>query len=91
MVGGIGVTLFYVFQHKGVMFIPGTEFLGDTPANWFLGIEPNAVGVVGAIVNFAVAGVVSRMSAPPPAAVQDLVDNIRLPEGVDISHVSRRE
>ena len=45
MVAGIGVTLFYVFQHKGIMFIPGTAFLGDTPANWFMGIEPNAFGV----------------------------------------------
>ena len=33
MISGIGITLFYVFQHKGIMFIPGTEFLGDTPAN----------------------------------------------------------
>jgi cation/acetate symporter len=29
MVSGIGVTLFYVFQHKGIFFIPGTAFLGD--------------------------------------------------------------
>jgi len=48
MIAGIGVTLFYVFQHKGIMFIPGTAFLGDTPANWFFGIEPNAFGAVGA-------------------------------------------
>ena len=33
MVAGIGVTLFYVFQHLGIMFIPGTAFLGDTPPN----------------------------------------------------------
>ena len=29
MVAGIGITLLYVFQHKGIMFIPGTSFLGD--------------------------------------------------------------
>ena len=52
MIAGIGITMLYVFQHKGIMFIPGTAFLGDTPANWFLGIEPNAFGVVGAIVYF---------------------------------------
>ena len=81
MVSGIGITLFYVFQHKGIMFIPGTAFLGDTPANWFLGIEPNAFGVVGALVNFAVAIVVSRFTAKPPQTVQQLVAHIRVPAG----------
>ncbi len=81
MVAGIGVTLYYVFQHKGIMFIPGTAFLGDTPANWFLGIEPNAFGVVGAIVNFAVAFAVSKLTAAPPQHVQEMVEHIRVPVG----------
>ncbi|MEM1113848.1 MAG: sodium:solute symporter family protein [Pseudomonadota bacterium] len=86
MVGGIGVTLFYVFQHKGIMFIPGTAFLGDTPANWFFGIEPNAFGVVGAIVNFGVAFGVSRLTSSPPDSVQDLVEHIRVPVGATAAH-----
>ena len=87
MISGIGVTLFYVFQHKGIMFVPGTAFLGDMPANWFLGIEPNAFGVVGALVNFAVALAVSRVTAEPPERVQDLVEDIRVPMGSDVAHV----
>lgn len=83
MVAGIGVTLFYVFQHKGIMFIPGTAFLGDTPANWFMGIEPNAFGVVGAIVNFAIAYGISAVSAQPPEKVQELVESIRIPAGAE--------
>ena len=79
MLAGIGVTLAYVFQHKGIMFIPGTSFLGDLPPNWFLGIEPNAFGVVGAIVNFSVTLTVSRLTAPPPESVQQLVEDIRVP------------
>jgi len=86
MLAGIGVTLFYVFQHKGIMFIPGTAFLGDTPENWFLGIEPNAFGVVGAIVNFSIAFIVTRVTQAPPKEVQDLVDNIRLPIGSTETH-----
>ncbi|MCB1856386.1 MAG: cation acetate symporter [Pseudomonadales bacterium] len=86
MVCGIGVTLFYVFQHKGIMFIPGTEFLGSMQPNWFLGIEPNAFGVVGAIVNFAVAAVVTKVTAPPPASVRELVDHIRIPAGASTAH-----
>jgi len=81
MVAGIGVTLLYVFQHKGIMFVPGTEFLGDMQPNWFLGIEPNAFGMVGAIVNFAVAAAVTAITAPPPASVRELVDHIRIPVG----------
>jgi cation/acetate symporter len=86
MVSGIGVTLFYVFQHKGIMFIPGTDFLGDTPANWFFGIEPNAFGVVGALVNFGVAFAVSKVTAAPPVAVQQLVENIRTPDHPPRAH-----
>ena len=80
MLSGLGVTLFYVFQHKGLLFIKETAFLGDMNANWFFGIEPNAFGAVGAIVNFLVAFAVCKVTAPPPEYVQQLVDNIRAPE-----------
>jgi cation/acetate symporter len=86
MISGISVTLFYVFQHKGIMFIPGTAFLGDTPANWFMGIEPNAFGCVGAVMNFAVAFAVSKVTASPPQEVQDLVEHIRIPAGATTAH-----
>ena len=81
MVTGIGVTLFYVFQHKGFMFIPGTSFLGGMPENWFLGIEPNAFGAIGAVFNFAVAFAVSRLTSAPPEHIQHLVEDIRVPAG----------
>ncbi len=79
MIAGIGVTLLYVFQHKGIMFIPGTSFLGDLKENWFFGITPNAFGAVGAAVNFAVAFAVSKKFGPPPNEVQELVERIRTP------------
>ena len=81
MLAGIGVTLFYVFQHKGIMFIQSTAFLGDMSPNWFLGIEPNAFGAVGALVNFAVAVTVARLTAAPPAEIDEFVDDIRSPHG----------
>jgi len=82
MLSGIGITLFYVFQHKGIMFVQSTAFLGELPANWFFGIEPNAFGAVGAIVNFVVAIVVCKLTAEPPKEVQDMVDYIRAPHSV---------
>lgn len=87
MISGIGVTLFYVFQHKGIMFIPGTAFLGDMPENWFFGIEPNAFGCIGALLNFTVALAVSRVTQAPPAHIQQLVEDIRVPMGSDVVQV----
>ena len=81
MVAGISVTMLYVFQHKGILFIKGTEFLGDLGPNWFLGIQPNAFGAIGAVVNFAVAILVAKMTAEPPQHIQDLVESIRTPRG----------
>jgi cation/acetate symporter len=83
MIAGIGVTLAYVFQHKGVFFIPGTEFLRPDLGmgeDWFLGISPNAFGAVGALVNFTVAYLVSRVTAAPPEHIQHLVEDIRVPK-----------
>ena len=85
MLAGIGVTLLYVFQHKGIMFVPSTAFLGGMPENWFFGIEPNAFGAVGAIFNFAVAMIVSRLTKEPPEHIQHLVEDIRVPGGAGIA------
>ncbi|MDH5786108.1 MAG: cation acetate symporter [Chromatiales bacterium] len=87
MIAGIGVTMLYVFQHKGIMFIPDTaHLLGGAgsegfKANWFFGISPNAFGAIGAAVNFAVAIAVSKFTAPPPEHIQHLVEDIRIPRG----------
>ena len=82
MVAGLAVTLFYVFAHKGIFFIKGTEYLGLIGgANSFFTITPEAFGTVGAIVNFAVAYLVSKMSAPVPAHIQELVESVRVPKG----------
>ena len=81
MLSGIGITLFYVFQHKGIMFIPEWTYLEGLGENWILGIEPNAFGAVGAVVNFVVAFVVAKMTTPPPEHIQHLVEDIRVPAG----------
>ncbi|MBA6231158.1 MULTISPECIES: sodium:solute symporter family protein [unclassified Colwellia] len=81
MISGIGVTMLYVFQHKGIMFIPGTSFLGDMGPNWFFGISPNAFGSVGAAVNFAVAFAMLKVTGPAPAHIQQMVENFRTPHG----------
>jgi len=86
MCSGIGITMLYVFQHKGIMFIPGTSFLGGMEPNWFFGISPNAFGAVGALVNFGVASAVLKATGPAPAHIQEMVDNMRLPGKTSAAH-----
>ena len=82
MLTGLFVTLFYVFAHKGLFFIKGTAYLDLIGgANAFFTITPEAFGTVGAIVNFAVAYLVSKMSAPVPQHIQALVESVRVPKG----------
>ncbi|MBK5104916.1 MAG: cation acetate symporter, partial [Burkholderiales bacterium] len=90
MLAGLFVTLFYVFAHKGLFFIKGTGYLPMIGgANSFFGITPEAFGGVGALVNFAVAFAVDKMTPEPPEHIQHLVEQVRIPRGsraVDGSH-----
>ncbi len=81
MLTGITVTLLYIFQHDGIMFVKGTEFLGSMDRNWFFGIEPKAFGSVGAIANFVVAFIVNKITGDAPEEIQHMVDNFRIPSG----------
>ncbi len=81
MLTGLLSTLLYIFWFKGWFFIPGTEMAANTPDNWFMGISPEAFGAVGAMLNFASAYVVSKITPPPPEHIQHLVEDIRVPMG----------
>lgn len=90
MLAGLFITLFYVFAHKGIFFIKGTEYLGLIGgANSFFGITPEAFGAVGAGVNFIVAFMVDKVTKEPPAHIQAMVEAVRIPRGskaVDGAH-----
>jgi cation/acetate symporter len=81
MLVGLLSTLIYIFWFKGWFFIPGTEMAANTADNWFLGISPESFGAVGAMLNFASAYVVSKITPPPPEHIQHLVEDIRVPMG----------
>ncbi len=90
MLAGLAVTLFYVFAHKGIFFVKGTDFLPLIGgANSFFGITPEAFGAVGAAVNFIVAFAVDKVTKEPPAHIQAMVEAVRIPRGskaVDGAH-----
>ena len=81
MLTGLLTTLIYIFWFKGWFFVPGTEMAANTAANWFMGISPEAFGAVGALANFVVATIVSKVTAAPPEHIQHLVEDIRVPKG----------
>ncbi len=48
---------------------------------WLWGISPEGIGAIGMLLNFVIAMTISHLTAKPPATVQALVDNIRIPGG----------
>ncbi len=78
MLTGLIFTIIMILLMRSVQLL-GTE----TPivANFF-GITAQGIGTVGALLNFIVAFVVSRATAPPPQEIQDLVESVRIPRGV---------
>ncbi len=72
MVVGIAATMAYIVYFK---------FMGGTKDEMWFGISPEGFGTVGMILNFVVAKVVSSMTAEPPAEIQQIVEDIRIPRG----------
>ena len=74
MVAGILFTASYIYYFRFIRPEAGAD-------EWLLGISPEGIGAVGMFLNFALALIVSRFTAPPPEDVQRLVEEIRLPGG----------
>lgn len=81
MLAGLLSTIVYIFIYKGWFFIPGTNNLANTADNWLFGIQPESFGAVGALINFAVAIAVAKVTVAPPEHIQHLVEDIRVPKG----------
>ena len=73
MITGLSFTFCYIVYFKFIS--PETNDL----AHWWFGISPEGIGTLGMLANFAVSFVVMRLTPPPPAEVQAMVENIRVP------------
>jgi len=73
MVVGILLMLFYMMKFKFDWFGGGTK------EDWWFGISPEGFGTVAMIVNFIVSLIISSFTPEPPKEVQEIVDNIRIP------------
>lgn len=75
MVVGILSMLFYMLKFKFDWFGGGGK------ADWWFGISPEGFGTVAMILNFIVSIVIMKFTPEPPQDVQDIVENIRIPNG----------
>ena len=81
MVSGLAFTFLYIAWFKLL------EPAANVEANWLLGISPEGIGVVGMVINFAVATTVAALTKAPPASIRKLVDDIRVPRGAQKPHM----
>ncbi|MEE8238406.1 MAG: cation acetate symporter, partial [Gammaproteobacteria bacterium] len=83
MLTGLAFTYGYIEYFKG-LFLPwaGAPWSENVAANWLFGISPEGIGAVGMCLNFIVAVTVSRLTPPPSAKIQGLVERIRYPRDV---------
>jgi cation/acetate symporter len=83
MVTGLLFTYGYIEFFKGLFLKwAGAPWGENVAENWLFGISPEGIGVIGMLLNFAVAIAVSRVTSPPPQHVQQLVEDIRVPRAM---------
>jgi cation/acetate symporter len=80
MLAGITFTAAYIIYFK---FINPSANISE---RWLFGISPEGIGTIGMVLNFAVALTVCHLTSPPPAGVQALVEDIRIPKGASEPH-----
>lgn len=76
MLSGLIFTSAYIICFKGIFIEP---LFSNTPDNWLFGISPEGIGMLGMLLNFIVAHMVSHITAAPPEHIYRLVENIRTP------------
>jgi cation/acetate symporter len=80
MLTGLLFTYGYIEYFKGLFLKwAGAPWGENIASNWWFGISPEGIGVIGAILSFTVIIVVSYLTAPPPERIQHLVEHIRIP------------
>ena len=81
MIVGISLMLFYMLKFKFGIFDGGKAAVAGLKAQWWFGISPEGFGSIAMLVNIVVSVIVNRFTAPVPKAVQEIVENIRIPSG----------
>jgi cation/acetate symporter len=74
-----GMVVGFTFTAAYIIYFKIINPAADSADNWFFGISPEGIGSLGTIANLVVALAVAKFTPEPPAEVQEIVENIRLP------------
>ena len=80
MITGLSFTASYIIYFK---FINPSA---NSAEHWWFGISPEGIGTLGMLFNFIVSSLISRITAPPPQEIRDMVNDIRIPRGAGASY-----
>ena len=74
-----GMIVGFTFTAAYIIYFKIINPAADTADNWLFGISPEGIGSLGTVANLLVALAVAKFTPEPPAKVQEIVENIRLP------------
>jgi cation/acetate symporter len=74
-----GMIVGFTFTAAYIIYFKIINPAADTADNWLFGISPEGIGSLGTVANLLVALAVAKFTPEPPAEVQEIVENIRLP------------
>lgn len=76
LITGFAFTMIMIVLMQSVQILGTQKPLLES----FIGINALGIGIIGMILNFVVALIVSRVTAPPPLEIINLIENFRSPE-----------
>ena len=74
-----GMVVGFLFTAVYIVYFKVVNPAADNADSWLFGISPEGIGSVGTIANLVVALIVAKFTPEPPAEVQEIIENIRLP------------
>ncbi|MGX9462137.1 sodium:solute symporter family protein [Shewanella sp. A14] len=81
-----GMVIGLLFTATYIAYFKFINPAANSAENWFFGISPEGIGMVGMMVNFGVAFAVSKVTAKIPDEIVAMVESIRFPKGSGEAH-----
>jgi cation/acetate symporter len=87
-----GMAMGIIFTAAYIIYFKFVNPAANTLQNWWFGISPEGIGMIGMMINFVVLWAVSMVTKAPPKEVQDMVGSLRYPKEsihVDVAPIAR--
>ena len=75
-----GMIIGLIFTVSYIVYFKFVNPADNNAAHWLWGISPEGIGTLGMFLNFGVAMTIARFTPPPPDAVVEMIERIRVPE-----------